>query len=93
MLKKGTCITLDENEVEKILDADMPDDPHNPMIWVDENEEVVLATSSHVVKFRRIEDAQCVFNIVKELFNSMEGKHAGHDNVRSAKGHKENVPG
>lgn len=72
MLEKGTCITLDENEVEKILDADMPDDLYNPMIWVDENEEVVLATSSNVVKFRRSEDAQCVFDIIKELFETIK---------------------
>ena len=76
MLEKGTCITLEENEVEKILDADMPDDPYNPMIWIEENKEVVLATSSNVVKFRRMEDAQCVFGIIKELFDTIKNGKA-----------------
>lgn len=73
-MNDGNVIVLDEKEVEKIMNEGITDDPYHPILWRDDNGEVILATSGDAVRFKKCEDAERVFKIVKELFNPIKDR-------------------
>ena len=80
--EKGNEIVVDEKELTEAME-NLSENPYQPMLWADENGEVVIATSGNELKFRKREDAHCVFANIEELFDAVEyGKANGAAPVR-----------
>lgn len=70
--EKGNEIVVDEKELDEAME-NLPENPYQPVLWVDEHGEVVVATSSDVLKFRKRKDARYVFALIERLFDGIEG--------------------
>lgn len=72
IVEHGNEITVDEKELADELE-NLPDNPYQTALWVDENGEVTLAVFGDSLKFKKREDARHVFGLIERLFDGIEG--------------------
>ena len=70
--EQGNEIVVGEKELADALE-NLPDNPYQTALWVDENGEVTLAVFGDSLKFKKREDARHVFALIERLFDGIEG--------------------